>query len=127
MAFYDVVKRIIIVLDLICREVLNNDREKDHSELLVDKLFTHAVLEEELEQFVPLLVGDQQLSQLAYHVCDVFLNKGDWLLHKSLKQELLCLFLVFLCKVHPQVANDLPKVYAGDLSDVLLWARRHQN
>lgn len=56
MALNDCVQGIIVVLDLISREVLNDDREQDHGELFVNELLRLTVREEELEKFVPGLV-----------------------------------------------------------------------
>jgi len=126
-ALNDCVQGIIVVLDLISREVLNDDREQDHGELFVNELLRLTVREEELEKFVPGLVRNKDLSEGANYVGNVLLKDGNWLLYESLEKQCLGLGLVLRCQVHPQVANNLAQVDARHLSDVLVWAGRHQN
>ena len=83
------------------------------------------VLEEELEKFVPLFVRNEDFPQRPDHISDILLEDGNWLLYEPLEQEGFSLLLVFLCKVHPQVAYDLAQVDAGHLPQVLIRTCGH--
>lgn len=127
MRFNDGIQLVIVGLDLICREVLNNDWEKNHAKFLVDQVFGVAKLEEKDEKVIPLLIGNEDFTKGTYYVSNVLLDDGNWFFDKASKKELLSLLLVLFGEMHPQISNNFAEINACNLSDVLLWAAWHQN
>lgn len=83
--------------------------------------------EDKLKKLVPLPVRDQYFAKLADYICDVLLDHGYWLLLEPREQQVLCLGLVCGRQLEPEVRDNLAKVDAGDLTDILVWRSGHQN
>lgn len=95
--------------------------------LLVCQVGRLGKLEDELKQLVPLLVWNQNFSELANDVGDVLLDDCDGLLLEASQQKILGLLLIVGWELQPQVSNDLTQVNARHLPHVLIGGRGHED
>jgi len=83
--------------------------------------------EDKLKKLVPLPVRDQYFAKLANYICDVLLDHSYLFLLEPREQQVLGLGLVCGGQLEPEVRDNLAKVYAGDLTYILVWRSGHQN
>mmetsp|Transcript_5505 Transcript_5505/g.9346 ORF Transcript_5505/g.9346 Transcript_5505/m.9346 type:complete len:338 (-) Transcript_5505:63-1076(-) len=124
-ALDDGVELAVVLLDLVVGEVLDDDGEEDHGELLVGELLGLRAHEDELEELGPLLVGNEDLAQRADHFGDVLLDEGDWLDLEPLEEQVLGGVVLVLGEVGPELAHDFSEVDAGDLPQLLVGVLTH--
>mmetsp|Transcript_1414 Transcript_1414/g.1901 ORF Transcript_1414/g.1901 Transcript_1414/m.1901 type:complete len:670 (-) Transcript_1414:2-2011(-) len=127
-ALDDRVQLRVVVLHVFVGKVLDDHAQQNHGQFLVGELLALGRRHDEHEQVGPLLVGDKKRAEGADDVGDVLLDEGHGLLLESLEKQVLGESMLIGVEVGPELDDDLAKVEARNLSDllVLMVAHEHQ-